>query len=430
MAKTRSLTAVSAPKIMRRRRPKRASAATRKGGDSRNRAVPDMTGLEENGPDGTQESFRRDAFGRYLTDLSRGAALLSPHEELTLGKELAQHARQAVQNMLKDIRLARAYIKDAAEAGDTLDRVLYGKCHRALAYLDPDVRPPHLLKKDLLARLGSSECEVLFEMYAEDEGKKVRKDFINANLRLTVSIARRYYASGLPAPDLIQEGNFGLMHAVLRFDYRKGFRFSTYAGWWIRHAIGRAIADKARMVRIPVHMTEFQWQVEKIRRRLSGTSDEMPSEEDIAIELYGATGEERRLPAAKDLHALVTKIRLLAKNLTTPTSLDKPMPTKEGDGDSYHEIIPAEEPDASPFVEILTRQGGADLQAALASLNPMERAVLTLRFGLADEDEEELTLKAIGDLYHLSRERIRQITANALAKLRKVKSLKAYAPPP
>jgi RNA polymerase primary sigma factor len=228
-----------------------------------------------------------------------------------------------------------------------------------------------------------------------------RNAFVNANLRLVVSIARRFNHGRMALADLIQEGNLGLMKAVERYDYRRGFRFSTYASWWIRHAISRALADKGREVRLPVHMIDAQHRLTKARRQLTGQLGRQPTSEELAT----AT----QMPIDK-----IEKMRswLLEQSI----SIDKPVGDDEGR--VLGEVL--EDPDredVSPTGELEWEALTAEVRDLLAELRPIEADILRQRFGL--ETEQELTLKEIGEKYNLSRERIRQLQEQALAKMRR-----------
>ncbi|HEX4452273.1 MAG TPA: sigma-70 family RNA polymerase sigma factor [Kofleriaceae bacterium] len=228
-----------------------------------------------------------------------------------------------------------------------------------------------------------------------------RNDFVKANLRLVVSIARRFNHGRMALADLIQEGNLGLLKAVERYDYKRGFRFSTYASWWIRHAISRALADKGREVRLPVHMIDAQHRLAKARRQLTGELGRQPTSEEIA--------RATNMPLDK-----VEKMRswLLEQSI----SLDKPVGDDEGR--VLGEVL--EDPDRediSPTGDLEWEALTNEVKAMLGELRPIEADILRQRFGLGTE--QELTLKEIGDKYNLSRERIRQLQEQALGKMRR-----------
>jgi RNA polymerase primary sigma factor len=226
-----------------------------------------------------------------------------------------------------------------------------------------------------------------------------RNDFVKANLRLVVSIARRFNHGRMPLADLIQEGNIGLIKAVERYEWRRGYRFSTYASWWIRHSINRALADKGRAVRIPVHMLDTHNRV----ARATQASLARMGREPTLDELEQATG----MPREK-----LDKVRSFSAE--APFSLDRPV----GDEDGRKFVDFLEEDDAvSPYEELADRYWNDEVRRLLTKLSPIESNIIRWRFGL--DNENELTLKQIGDKYQLSRERIRQLQEQALGKMRR-----------
>jgi len=238
------------------------------------------------------------------------------------------------------------------------------------------------------------------------DGASARREFIQSNLRLVVSVARRYESSGLALLDLIQEGNLGLMRAVEKFDHRKGFKFSTYATWWIRQSIGRAIADGSRTIRVPSHVRETFALIDQSTERLSNELDRAPTADEVAKDT-GLTPDHVRLARQHRSHIVSLSTRLTADSdselLDTIEDTDAPAP--------YEMAAAALEKEA--------------LRVQLARLNERERAVLQMRFGI--DGPEPHTLEEVGRRFDLTRERIRQIEARALGKLRHPSLARAWS---
>ena len=243
--------------------------------------------------------------------------------------------------------------------------------------------------RTLLKRCNTAAAEVQGAKHA----------FIRANLRLVVAIARRYDRGQMPLIDLIQEGNLGLIKAVERFDYRRGFRFSTYASWWIRHAIGRALADKGQAVRVPVHALDAQQRLSRAAETIGLRMGRPATDEELSKE----TGIEKR------------RLERVRKHRVVPVfSLDRQI--SNTDDRRYIDML-ADERTMNPFDNTMLRAWNKDMDEILDVLTPMERTILRWRFGL-DNEGEGMTLKEIGDHYSLSRERIRQLQEQALRKIR------------
>lgn len=250
--------------------------------------------------------------------------------------------------------------------------------------------------------LLSSEEELDLAKKIYDEHDEFSKNLlVNANLRLVVSIAKKYIGRGLSFLDLIQEGNMGLMKAAGRFDYTKGYKFSTYATWWIQQSITRAIADKARIIRLPIHMIESLGKIRRATIDLTTELGHAPTKQDIAYRLG--------VP--------VSKITSIIKSAQSTISMETPANSSE-DSSKIADFI-VDEASISPDSRVSQENLFDDIRKMLNQLSPKERDVLILRFGL-DNNGTKKTLDEIGNQYGVSRERIRQIENRAIAKLKKL----------
>jgi RNA polymerase primary sigma factor len=306
------------------------------------------------GPKGV---YTEDSIRVYLQEIGR-IRLLRPDEEIELARKIA--------DLLQLEEIAAQFESDNGRLPDTKEWA---------ALLD---MPTIKFRRRLML------------------GRRAKEKMVQSNLRLVVSIAKKYMNRGLSFQDLIQEGSLGLIRAAEKFDHEKGYKFSTYATWWIRQAITRAIADQSRTIRLPVHLYETISRIKKTTKTLSQEFGRKPTEEEIA----------------ESMEMTIEKLRFIAKSAQLPISLETPIGKEEDSrlGDFIEADIENPEQDVA---KNLLRE---DLEGVLATLSPRERDVLRLRYGL--DDGRMKTLEEIGQIFDVTRERIRQIEAKALRKLR------------
>jgi RNA polymerase primary sigma factor len=346
----------------------------------------------------------QDITWEYLKGLEK-ISLLTPEKEVKLAKRIKEGERQVKILETKTIRLkAQLYPPSSPKNGGKRTHTstrqgyqLKGKNGKKSKPTPSEMREKHLLYKKMLNQYQ----QVLFDL------QQAKNELTQANLRLVVSIAKRYANRGLSFLDLIQEGNLGLIQAMVKFDYTKGFKFSTYASWWIRAAILRAFAEKSRTIRIPNYLFEIKGKLMKSFKDLVKKLGREPTSQELS--------KDSGIP----LHDVEKILNLIEE----PISLDMTI----GEEDSTLEDLIPDDKSLSPSDSLLEKDLTHQIQKLLSSLSPREEKILRLRFGIGEDGE--CTLEEIGRQFGLSRERIRQIEAKALDRLRdpkRYKEIKEY----
>lgn len=353
--------------------------------------------LEDMGKGGMGEEERR-KLEEEIEEIKRKA--IKPMVEISLATDWVKQACEKIRELAEKGRKAKEWLEenDGMESTDPEISVYMGKVRNEIKEIEEMVGLP----LDRFLDVERMLCE------GEEERKTAKCEIVRANLRLVVSIAKRFTGRGLSFPDLIQEGSIGLMKAVDKFEYKRGYKFSTYATWWIRQAISRAVADQARLIRIPVHMIEMINKLSRISRRLFQELGREPSITEIA--------------EAMGMHP--DKVRKIMRISQEPLSLETPI----GDDEETHlsdfiEDKNAISPSAVANIAMLRRQ----IEKVLEGLGKKEREIVKLRFGIGSDYPR--TLEEVGMAFNITRERVRQIEVKAIERLKnpsRLKSLEKY----
>ncbi|MFS8882232.1 RNA polymerase sigma factor RpoD [Synechococcus sp. R55.3] len=339
---------------------------------------------DDDDEEAAEEDGETAAAGAKGRSKRKAASKKKPYTDDSIRVYLQEIGRIRLLRADEEIELARK-IADLLE----LERAREAVFQRMGLWSDPEEVPDTLWAEEVKMSLPEFRRRL-------HRGRRAKEKMVQSNLRLVVSIAKKYMNRGLSFQDLIQEGSLGLIRAAEKFDHEKGYKFSTYATWWIRQAITRAIADQSRTIRLPVHLYETISRIKKVTKLLSQELGRKPTEEEIATRM----------------EITIEKLRFIAKSAQLPISLETPI-GKEEDSRLGDFIESDGETPEDRVAKVLLRE---DLESVLETLTARERDVLKLRYGL--DDGRMKTLEEIGQIFNVTRERIRQIEAKALRKLR------------